>query len=336
MAASGESWSWDGVLSLVGSTAVGKSEVALLLAARLNGEIISVDSMQVYRGMDIGTAKPSANDRARIPHHLIDVVDLQAEFDAAQFVRLAQRAVRDIRAKGRMPILCGGTGLYFKALFDGLGQAPSANAVVRSELDQTPLPELLAELRRCDPLTYQRIDCQNARRVIRAIEVIRITGKAYSLQRADWQAPRNPAQRTAIFGLVRESTDLQNRIEERVETMFRQGLVRETEALLDSGLANNRTALQALGYRQVVEHLHGAYSLPETIALLKTRTRQFAKRQMTWFRRQLPVHWVKVASTDTAEQTAAILCSHISASLWSTTTETGGTSSTSPTPSALS
>src|SRR5579862_824652 len=141
--------SLDRVLALVGATAVGKSEVALILAEQLNGEIISVDSMQVYRGMDIGTAKPSSRDRARISHHLIDVVDLHAGFDGAQFVRLAQRAIEDIRAKGRVPILCGGTGLYFKALFDGLGQAPSANAAIRSELERTPLPDLLTELSRC-------------------------------------------------------------------------------------------------------------------------------------------------------------------------------------------
>ena len=182
-------------LLLAGPTAVGKSEIALLLAEKLGGEIISVDSMQVYRGLDIGTAKPSPAARARVPHHLIDVVDLTEPFDAAQFLRLAHRAVADIQGRGRLPILCGGTGLYFKAFLEGLGQAPPADAALRAALEATPLPELLRELAERDPATYERIDRQNPRRVIRAIEVIRLTGKPFSAQRADWQpqhATRTP------------------------------------------------------------------------------------------------------------------------------------------------
>ncbi len=292
-------------LCLAGPTAVGKTQVALYLAERLNGEIVSADSMQVYRGMDIGTAKPSLEERARVRHHLIDIVDLAASFDAAQFVRLANQAVLDIRARGRVPILCGGTGLYFKAFFKGLGEAPPGNAALRTQLEAIPLAELERELAERDPMAYERIDRQNPRRLIRALEVIRLTGKAYSLQRADWSQPAlSDGTAPVIFGLARSAEDLRQRIDHRVDTMFQQGLVSETQLLLGHGLGSNRTALQALGYRQVVEHLHGLRSLQDTIALVKTRTRQFAKRQMTWFRRQLPVRWIRVMPNEPAGRVA--------------------------------
>src|SRR6266516_3845538 len=172
---------------LAGPTAVGKSEIALLLAEKIGGEIISVDSMQVYRGMDIGTAKPSAAERERVAHHLIDLVEVTESFDAAQFVRYAQAAVEEIRAGGHTPIFCGGTGLYFKAFLEGLGEAPPADAELRNTLENTPPAELLKELKARDPATFERIDRQNLRRVIRAIEVIRLSGKPFSRQRAKWK-----------------------------------------------------------------------------------------------------------------------------------------------------
>src|SRR4051812_41200252 len=164
---------------IAGPTAVGKSEIALAVAEKIGGEIISVDSMQVYRGLDIGTAKPSAAERARVRHHLIDVVDITEPFDAAQFVRLATAAVAEIQSRGRVPIFCGGTGLYFKAFLEGLGDAPPADEALRAQLETVPLPELLAELTEKDPVTYEKIDRQNPRRVIRAVEVIRLTGKKF-------------------------------------------------------------------------------------------------------------------------------------------------------------
>ena len=162
---------------IAGPTAAGKSEIALMLAERVGGEIISVDSMQVYRGLDIGTAKPSPADRARVPHHLIDVCDLPEAFDAAQFVRRARQAAAEIQDRGRTPVFCGGTGLYFKAYLEGLGAAPATQALLRAEIEATPLEMLLAELRERDPATFETIDQQNPRRVVRAIEVIRLTGQ---------------------------------------------------------------------------------------------------------------------------------------------------------------
>lgn len=291
------------LILLAGPTAVGKSEVALLLADRLGGEIISVDSMQVYRGLDIGTAKPSKEEHARVRHHLIDIVDLAESFDAAQFVRLAGKAVEEIRNRKRVPILCGGTGLYFKAFLEGLGAAPPADTTLRNELQITPLPNLLIELAAKDPVTYERIDRDNPRRVIRALEVIRLTGKPYSQQRADWSESRLEIRAGALTCLKRSSADLAKRISTRVDEMFRRGLVRETEELLKHGLAENRTAMQALGYRQVAEHLRGARSLSETVELVKIRTRQFAKRQMTWFRKYGAWDWINLNPDESVDLT---------------------------------
>jgi len=218
--------------------------------------------------------------------------------------------VAEIQSRRRLPILCGGTGLYFKAFLEGLGDAPPADVAVRAELARIPLPDLLAELAKRDPITYERIDRRNPRRVIRALEVIRLTGKPFSQQRANWQAPftihHSPFTNydSRAFALSRASGDLRRRIDARVDQMFHRGLVAETEALLKRGLAQNPTALQALGYRQVVEHLRGQRSLPGTIELVKIRTRQFAKRQMTWFRRQLSFTWITLEPHSTPEATA--------------------------------
>jgi len=276
---------------LAGPTAAGKSAIALELAESLDGEIISVDSMQVYRGLDIGTAKPSPEEQKRIPHHLIDVAGLDESFDAARFVSLASAAVADIKSRGRVPIFCGGTGFYFKAFIEGLGEAPPANPKIRAELQSTPMEQLLTELEQRDPVTFQRMDRQNPRRVVRALEVIRITGRPFSEQRADWQAGRLSVPGHFI-GLTRPAGELAERIRLRVDEMFARGLVEETRALLGHGLSSNPTALQALGYRQVVEHLQGERPLAETIELVKIRTRQFAKRQLTWFRRQMKLDWI--------------------------------------------
>ena len=294
-------------LFLAGPTAVGKSDVALCLAAWLGGEIISVDSMQVYRGLDLGTAKPSAADRRRIPHHLIDVVELDDAFDAARFVCLARQAAQEIRSRGHVPIFCGGTGLYFKAYLEGLGDTPRSDPAVRAELEATPLATLLRELEAGDPAAFRQIDRQNPRRVIRALEVIRLTGKPFSAQRAPWSrdlAPLDPQTPIWLFGLERDAADLHARIEARVDAMFRRGLVEETRRLLDLGLGRNPTAMQAIGYRQVVEHLRGERPLAETIALVKVRTRQFAKRQMTWFRKQLAVTWDRWLAREPLEAVA--------------------------------
>ncbi|HJN91036.1 MAG TPA: tRNA (adenosine(37)-N6)-dimethylallyltransferase MiaA [Verrucomicrobiota bacterium] len=270
---------------LTGATASGKSAVALCLARRVGGEIISVDSMQVYRKLDIGTAKPSADEQSEVPHHLIDVAGLDEPFDVAQFVRLAKRAEATVQSRGVMPIFCGGTGLYFRALFDGLGGSPPGDESLRAELETAPLEALLDELAAKDPAAFESIDRQNQRRIVRAVEVIRLTGQPYSSQRTGWEAPGKVPSN--LFCITREPGDLAKRIHLRVDSMFERGLVAETQALAKCGLRDNRTARQAIGYRQVLEHLDGGPGLAETVELVKARTRQFAKRQRTWFRNQM-------------------------------------------------
>lgn len=279
--------------------------MALCLAEQLGGEIISADSMQVYRGLDLGTAKPTPADRARIPHHLLDVAALEEAFNTARWLDLARAALDDIHQRGRIAIVCGGTGLYFRALLHGLDSVPPANPEVRADLESIPLPDLLAELAERDPAEFATIDRANRRRVVRALEVIRLTGRPFSAQKTGGRNA-TPGPRPAVFVLRREPADLRQRIERRVDRMFAGGLVEETRRLLERGLAGNRTAIQALGYRQVVEHLRGQRDLAGTIALVKQRTWQFARRQMTWWR-PWPVRWTEVAVDEPVDVTAAAI-----------------------------
>ena len=273
------------VIYITGATASGKSALAMRLANTLGGEIISVDSMQVYCGLNIGTAKPSAQEQNEIQHHLIDVAQLSEAFDAAQFVSLAQQALKIIWKRGRVPIFCGGTGLYFRALIEGLGESPPSDDSLRDELALMPIESLVAELRIKDPEAAKQVDLKNPRRVLRAIEVIRLTGRPYSEQRIGWnnvdKAPQN------LFCISREVDVLNQRIHKRVDEMFNQGLVEETQTLIKKGLRNNRNACQALGYRQVLDLLDGKLDLENVVHQVKTKTRQFAKRQRSWFRNQM-------------------------------------------------
>ena len=288
-------------ISIAGPTASGKSAVAMEVAKQIQAEIISVDSMQVYRGMDIGTAKPTADEQAGIPHHLIDCAGLEETYDAARFVREANEAERQIER----PIYCGGTGLYFQARQEGLGETPQADPAMRTAIEAMKHEERLAELKAADSLTFERIDQQNPRRVVRALEVIRLTGKPFSEQRAEWQ---NTV--TANFFLIeREREDLRTRIEARVDGMIAAGLVEET-CSLRAALENNRVAQQALGYRQVIRHLRGELDLPDTVALVKSRTWQFARRQMTWFRRLQGAVCLAVPADEAPSETARRILSH--------------------------
>ncbi|MGB0578550.1 MAG: tRNA (adenosine(37)-N6)-dimethylallyltransferase MiaA [Limisphaerales bacterium] len=281
---------------LVGPTAVGKSAVAMELAGRISGEIISVDSMQVYRGLDIGTAKPSPAEQQQVSHHLIDVVELADPFDAAKFVALCSEIIAAVEARGNVPIFCGGTGLYLTAWLEGLGEAPPSDPELRESLEAKSMDELLPELREADPTTYNRIDRENPRRVVRALEVIRLTGRPFSEQRAAWTDSSGPEE--TVLCLARETDDLRRRIDARVDEMFEAGLVAETESLLERGLSESRAPMQAIGYRQVVEHLQGDRDLDNTITLIKTKTWQFARRQMTWFRNQLNATQIPLSPDD--------------------------------------
>jgi tRNA dimethylallyltransferase len=280
---------------IAGPTASGKSAVAIEVAKKKGGEIISVDSMQVYCGLDIGTAKPTAEERAAVTHHLVDAIEIDEVFDAAKFVKFIRTTIKKIA----QPIFCGGTGLYFKAWQEGLGTSPGGEPKLRAELEGVETEALLQELQRKDPETHAKIDKKNKRRIVRAVEVIRLTDKPFSEQRAVWRgkAPEN------FFVLAREREDLRKRINARVEVMFEAGLVAET-CSLRLALKANAVARQALGYRQVIEHLQGERDLPDTVARVKSRTWQFARRQMTWFRKMDGTHTLNLTPGEAPKITA--------------------------------
>jgi tRNA dimethylallyltransferase len=271
------------VPALGAPTAAGKSAVALDLAARFDLEIVTADAMQVYRGMDIGTAKPTAAQRARVPHHVIDVVDPGADFSVADWVRHAEAAIADIRARGKTPFVVGGTGFYLRALSSGLPTVPAADPAVQAEIWEEHraggLEPLLRELRDASPRDADRTQ-RNPRRVVRAVEILRRTG------RAPVTFPfTEPAYTLAKVALVPEMHALQPRIEARTERMFAAGLVEEVERLL-AAYPNATTAMQAIGYKEVVEHLRGAATHDEAKAAVTLATTQYAKRQRTWFRKE--------------------------------------------------
>jgi tRNA dimethylallyltransferase len=291
------------VIALLGPTAVGKTAVSLVIGRQVPAEIIAVDSMQVYRGLDIGTAKPTPAERQAIPHHLIDVVELRSQFSVFDFVRLAGKAMGEIHARRRVAILCGGTGLYFTALQKGLAATPASQPDLRAELEAQPLAVLLEELRRADLQTYQRIDRRNPRRVIRAVERLRLTDRL-ARPEPTWRSTGTRNCRARVFILDREDVDLRERIDRRVRGMMEAGLVEETRKLLNEGLAENRTAMQAIGYRQVVEYFEGRRSLAETITMIRQRTWQLARRQRTWFRHHTEGTRIVIGRDEAAEKVA--------------------------------
>ncbi len=283
---------------LTGATAVGKTAVGIALAKRLGAEIISLDSMAIYRGMDIGTAKPNMALRAEVPHHLLDIVDPEEEFSVAQYVDAAAHAVDVSRSRGREALFVGGTPLYLKSLLRGLFDGPPADWRLRQEITeelqhvgQQALHERLAQV---DPVAATNIHPHDTRRLIRALEVYRATGEPISHQQLQFEEGR-PADECKVFVLRRERSELHARIEVRVEGMIEAGLVAEVEQLLAAGHTLGRTARQAVGYREALEHLVGEYGREEMIDRIKARTRRFAKRQGTWFRSLGECRFVDIA-----------------------------------------
>jgi tRNA dimethylallyltransferase len=272
---------------VTGPTASGKTAVGIELAKRLGAEIVSVDSMSVYRGMDIGTAKPTAADRAAVPHHLLDIVEPSQEFSLAEFVALAHQTIQEIRSRGREVLLVGGTPLYLKALLRGLYQGPPPDwefrRAIEAEIKEVGLAALRERLEMVDPLSAQKLHPNDQRRMIRALEVYRQTGQPISHQQVHFDEGRR-AEQCKVFCLAWPRDELHRRIDARVERMFSTGLVDEVRGLLAKHGNLSRTASQAVGYREVLEHLAGAFDLPTTIERVKHATHQFARRQETWFR----------------------------------------------------
>ncbi len=278
---------------IAGATATGKSALSVQLAEAIDAEIINADSMQVYRGMDIGTAKISVEERQGIPHHLLDVLDVNQDSTVAWYQISAREVIDEIHSRGKSVVMVGGTGLYIKAVIDELN-FPDTDPMVRhtlnKEAEELGIDAMFARLEKLDPAAAIAIDRANLRRIIRALEVIEITGKPFTANLPREESIRYPEARQ--FGLVMDRELLSERIDQRVNTMFEQGFVEEVQKLIPGGLLEGRTAQRALGYSQIVSHLQGEISLDAAIEETKRATRQYARRQETWFSRDARIKWI--------------------------------------------
>jgi tRNA dimethylallyltransferase len=282
------------IVIVLGATAVGKSEIALQLAEKVNGEIVNADSQQVYRLMDIGTGKPSKADRERVRHHLIDIVAPNEEFNAALFRRLATESIRQIHARGRNVIVCGGTGLYLKALtrglFEGPGQDPEVRQALEQEIAANGVASLYQRLEKIDPTVGSSIHPNDRQRIVRALEVYRLTGRPLSEWQKEHGFQENPFTIFKI-GLLRERAELYNLIDLRCERIIEEGLLEEIRGLVERGFHLDLKPLRSVGYRQMGQVLRGTQSLNDAIEEMKQETRHLAKRQLTWFRRDDEIRW---------------------------------------------
>jgi tRNA dimethylallyltransferase len=283
------------LVAIVGPTASGKSDLSMYLAEQFNGEIVSYDSVQIYRHLDIGTAKPTREERARVPHHMIDIREPNETYSAGDYQRDGREVLGEISARGRLPVLVGGTGLYLRALTEGLFSGPRRSEPVRSRLEAISERKgreyLHRILQRLDAESASRIMPRDKPKVIRAIEVRLETGKALT---EHWsQKARDPltGYRMVFVGLNPDRDELYTRIDERVVRMFKAGLVNEVRELLEQGLPRTARVLEAIGYRPVLSYLDSCSRRDETIRIIQRDTRRYAKRQLTWFRRQSSVKW---------------------------------------------
>ena len=284
------------LIILTGPTAVGKTELSINLAKKLNGEIISADSMQVYKGMDIGTAKITTKEMDGVPHHLIDILNPDEEFNVCIFKKYADAAINDIYSRGRVPIITGGTGFYIQSvLYDIQFDETEDNSKIRAELEEyaneNGNEKLFELLRQCDPKSCEAIHPNNTKRVIRAIEYFRMTGKKISEHNEEQQMRPSPYN-YLYFVLNDDREKLYNRIERRIDIMLEAGLLEEVKELYKKYPDRTLVSMQGLGYKEIIAYLEGECSLDEAISILKRDTRHFAKRQLTWFRREKEVIWL--------------------------------------------
>lgn len=299
---------------LAGPTACGKTAVSLELATLLDAEIIALDSMTLYRGMDIGTAKPTVAERSRVPHHLFDILDPHEDFSVADYVTAADRCCRDILSRGRVPLFVGGAGMYLRAVLRGVFDGPAADLAYRAEMEALAFHNgpvaLHAHLAAVDAATAARLHPHDTRRVIRALEVFRVTGKPLSEQQAE--PPLSEEHRPHhVLWLDRPRSELHQRINQRVIQMFDAGLINEVQQLRERAPGLGRTAQQALGYKEVLDWLNAdGGSLTEIIDTVQARTRQFAKRQVTWFRNLEECRPVPLQGDEAPEITAQRLLNH--------------------------
>jgi len=284
------------ILAIVGPTASGKTSLALAIARILEAEIVSADSRQIFKYLDIGTAKPTIAERAMVKHHFIDMLEPSSDFSAGQFGSVVGNVISEIVKKNKLPILVGGSGLYVRAaldgLFDGPGKDPEIRAMLEEQLKSEGLETLLKTLQTVDPLTLERMKEITPRRVIRALEVYRITGRPISKIQADESVA--PAFEAYQVGLLWERKELYHRIDRRVDSMVASGLESEVKNLHSNGYDRHLNALNTVGYKEVFDFLEGTIGHEEMIERIKRNSRRFAKRQMTWFKRDPRVHWMRV------------------------------------------
>lgn len=301
---------------VIGCTGSGKAALGVELARRTGGEIISLDSMKIYRRMDVGTAKPSSAVRSEIPFHLIDVVEPSEDFSVAQFVSLAERAIADITRRGRRVFVVGGTPLFLKALTEGLFEGPGANPEIRMRLQLAAKDRgsaaLHEELGAIDAAAAQRIHPNDLRRIVRAIEVHELTGRSISELQTQWDRERTRFECT-LFGMRRDLADQNHRTNERVRRMMEAGLMEEVRSLLSEPKPLSQSARQALGYAEIIAHIEGAYDLAEAVERIKINTRQFAKAQRTWFRRFRDTQWIDLQPDAKVEAVADVVMRRLGA-----------------------
>ena len=286
------------LVAVVGPTATGKSDLGVALAEALHGEVVNADAMQLYRGMDVGTAKLTPHERAGVPHHLLDVLDVTDTAAVAAYQRAARDVVEQLLGAGRTPVLVGGSGLYVQAVVDEL-EFPGTDAALRAELEaelaERGPAELHTRLAAVDPAAAEVVLPSNGRRIVRALEVVALTGKPFPARLPTSGAPRYDA---VLLGIDRPTVELDLRVARRVARMFATGLVEETRGLLACGLRDGRTASRALGYQQVVAALDGGGALSAAAADTVVATRRFVRRQRSWFRRDRRIHWLDGAGPD--------------------------------------
>ena len=292
------------VVAVVGPTATGKSELGLALAERLGGEVVNADAMQLYRGMDIGTAKLSLDQRRGIPHHQLDVLEVREEASVAAYQRHARADIAAIGARGRIAVLVGGSGLYVRAALDRLDIPPTDRTVrarLEAELADVGIDVLRARLVALDPTAADAIEPRNGRRIVRALEVVELTGRPFSAS----LPAREHVRPTVVVGLVADRSLLDARVDERVRRMWRQGLVDEVRTLVTQGLRDGRTASKALGYSQALAHLDGTMTPAEAQEATATATRRYARRQESWFRADPRIVWLPHDARDLVDRALA-------------------------------
>lgn len=288
------------VVSVVGPTASGKTALAIALAKELHGEIISCDSMQIYKMMDIGTAKPTKEEQAAAIHHLIDIVDPDVSFSCADYAVLAKEKIDEISTKGKLPIFCGGTGLYIDHVlnntsFSEAGRDDEYRDYLNKQIDEFGVESVFEELRRVDPESADSIHPNNTKRVVRALEIYHVTGKTKSWWDKESKKVESPYDSVMICLDFKDREKLYDRIDKRVDIMLEEGLVDEVKSLIfDKGIRLSDTAKQGIGYKEIIEYLENSCTLDEAVELIKKGTRNYAKRQLTWFRRYDDCHRIFV------------------------------------------